>query len=186
MAATVDYLFGFDATTHQVGDHHYAMVTDAYLLDELAQGLTLAGSGFRTVHRYPERVIKEAVTNQANREIPRLERYLSSLGTIANISTLLGLLGTVTGNIHGISEIARETATLASGILQRTRSISSEGDRLSATVATILRSSRSDAAVFVVTALITVSFDLIYAVAIGVVTGASGRAMGWSSTSSSA
>ncbi len=38
-----------------------------------------------------------------------------------------------------------------------------------ATVATILRSSRSDAAVFVVTALITVSFDLIYAVAIGVV-----------------
>ncbi|MDR2331992.1 MAG: cobaltochelatase subunit CobN [Burkholderiaceae bacterium] len=34
MAATVDYLFGFDATTHQVGDHHYAMVTDAYLLDE--------------------------------------------------------------------------------------------------------------------------------------------------------
>ena len=33
MAATVDYLFGFDATTQQVGDHHYAMVTDAYLLD---------------------------------------------------------------------------------------------------------------------------------------------------------
>lgn len=37
--------------------------THAYLLEELAQGLTLAASGFRTVHRYPERVIKEAVTN---------------------------------------------------------------------------------------------------------------------------
>jgi ATP-dependent DNA helicase RecG len=35
----------------------------AYLMDELAEGLTLAASGFRTVHRYPERVIKEAITN---------------------------------------------------------------------------------------------------------------------------
>lgn len=35
----------------------------AYVLDELASGLTLAASGFRTVHRYPERVIKEAITN---------------------------------------------------------------------------------------------------------------------------
>jgi cobaltochelatase CobN len=33
MAATVDYLFGFDATTQQVGDHHYALVADAYVLD---------------------------------------------------------------------------------------------------------------------------------------------------------
>jgi ATP-dependent DNA helicase RecG len=36
---------------------------NAYLMDELAEGLTLAASGFRTVHRYPERVIKEAITN---------------------------------------------------------------------------------------------------------------------------
>lgn len=48
---------------------------------------------------YSEAAIREAIMNQANREIPRLERYLSTLGTIANIATLLGLLGTVTGNI---------------------------------------------------------------------------------------
>ncbi|GGI19968.1 ATP-binding protein [Oxalicibacterium faecigallinarum] len=36
---------------------------DAYVLDELAQGLTLAASGFDTVHRYPARVVKEAITN---------------------------------------------------------------------------------------------------------------------------
>jgi cobaltochelatase CobN len=34
MAATVDYLFGFDATARVIGDHQYAMVADAYVLDE--------------------------------------------------------------------------------------------------------------------------------------------------------
>lgn len=33
MAATVDYLFGFGATTGQVGDHQYALVADAYVHD---------------------------------------------------------------------------------------------------------------------------------------------------------
>jgi ATP-dependent DNA helicase RecG len=33
------------------------------VLDELAQGLTLVGSGFKTRHRYPERVVKEAIVN---------------------------------------------------------------------------------------------------------------------------
>ena len=31
--------------------------------------------------------------------VPRFEHFLKPLGTIANIATLLGLLGTVTGNI---------------------------------------------------------------------------------------
>lgn len=43
--------------------YHLISRTHAYLMEELAQGLTLAASGFRTVHRYPERVVKEAVTN---------------------------------------------------------------------------------------------------------------------------
>ena len=33
MAATVDFLFGFDATTGLVGDHQYALVADAYVHD---------------------------------------------------------------------------------------------------------------------------------------------------------
>lgn len=40
-------------------------ITDAYayVVNEIAQGLTLAKSGFETVHRYPTRVIREAITN---------------------------------------------------------------------------------------------------------------------------
>jgi cobaltochelatase CobN len=33
LAATVDNLFAFDATTHLIDDHQYALLTDAYLLD---------------------------------------------------------------------------------------------------------------------------------------------------------
>lgn len=48
--------------------------THAYVLDELAEGLTLARSGFRTVHRYPDRVIKEAITNALIHRDYRLNR----------------------------------------------------------------------------------------------------------------
>lgn len=48
--------------------------SNAYVLDELAAGLTLAASGFKTVHRYPERVIKEAITNAVIHRDYRLNR----------------------------------------------------------------------------------------------------------------
>ena len=72
---------------------------------------------------YSEVAIKEAVMNQANREIPRLERYLSTLGTVANIATLLGLLGTVTGNIQAFGVLGNmgtmgNPAVLASAIAE--------------------------------------------------------------------
>lgn len=54
----------------------YRLIEQAhvYVMDELAEGLTLAKSGFRTVHRYPERVIKEAITNAVIHRDYRLNR----------------------------------------------------------------------------------------------------------------
>jgi ATP-dependent DNA helicase RecG len=54
----------------------YRLIEQAhtYVLDELAEGLTLAKSGFRTEHRYPERVIKEAITNAIIHRDYRLNR----------------------------------------------------------------------------------------------------------------
>jgi len=44
--------------------------------------------------------IKEAIEDASLYEIPRLEKNLSMLATIAHISPLLGLLGTVTGMVR--------------------------------------------------------------------------------------
>jgi ATP-dependent DNA helicase RecG len=46
----------------------------AYVLDRLAVGLTMEGSGFKTRYRYPERVIKEAITNAVVHRDYRLNR----------------------------------------------------------------------------------------------------------------
>ncbi|MDR2849983.1 MAG: putative DNA binding domain-containing protein [Verrucomicrobiota bacterium] len=48
--------------------------TNAYVLNELAGGLTLSPSGFKTVHRYPERVVREAITNAVIHRDYRLNR----------------------------------------------------------------------------------------------------------------
>lgn len=46
----------------------------AYVLERLAQGLTMEGSGFKTRYRFPPRVIKEAVTNAVVHRDYRLNR----------------------------------------------------------------------------------------------------------------
>ena len=55
--------------------------------------------------------IKEAIEDASLYEIPRLEKNLSLLATIAHISPLLGLLGTVTGMVRCFQTIqAKATA----------------------------------------------------------------------------
>lgn len=44
------------------------------VMDELAQGVTLSGSGFKTRHVYPERVVKEAIVNAVVHRDYRLNR----------------------------------------------------------------------------------------------------------------
>jgi biopolymer transport protein ExbB len=51
----------------------------------------------------PEHDVRELVEVELDKQLPRLDRFLTALGTIANVSTLLGLLGTVTGNIQAFS-----------------------------------------------------------------------------------
>lgn len=56
--------------------------------------------------------IKEALNDASLFEIPKLEKRLTALGTIAHISPLLGLLGTVTGMATSFHTIQVRAASM--------------------------------------------------------------------------
>jgi len=69
----------------------------------------------------PEYLQRELLKDAASMEAINLERGLTALGTIANVSTLLGLLGTVTGTMKAFGVLGKfgavsDPAALASGV----------------------------------------------------------------------
>jgi biopolymer transport protein ExbB len=66
----------------------------------MSVGLSLQGA----VRRRDD--VKTAMQERMTEIMPRLERRTHYLGTLANIATLLGLLGTVSGLIHAFSAVA--------------------------------------------------------------------------------
>ncbi len=70
--------------------------------------------------RHGRDVMKESIQEAANKVIHDMERYLNTLGTIAAITPLLGLLGTVIGMIKVFTEIMLQgtgnAGVLAGGI----------------------------------------------------------------------
>ena len=75
-------------------------------------------AGLRNVHS-PREVMKESIEETGRAVVHELERFLTTLGTIAAISPLMGLLGTIIGMIdifasQGVS--GANPAQLAQGI----------------------------------------------------------------------
>ncbi len=60
----------------------------------------------------PKEVIKEAMENTSLYEIPKLEKNLNFLSTIAHVTPLLGLLGTVVGLVKCFYIIEQKTASM--------------------------------------------------------------------------
>ncbi|MCB1692181.1 MAG: MotA/TolQ/ExbB proton channel family protein [Pseudomonadales bacterium] len=97
---------------------------DARRLRELRQGSPLGeilAAGIANNRRGREQM-KEAIEEAAGHVVHDLERYLNTLGTIAAVTPLLGLLGTVIGMIKVFSAISLEgtgnAQVLAGGISQ--------------------------------------------------------------------
>lgn len=59
------------------------------------------------VRNRPRELIKERIEDTGRHVVHRMERYLNTLGTIALIGPLLGLLGTVIGLIRMFMEVMR-------------------------------------------------------------------------------
>jgi len=74
-------------------------------------GRILAGGLARA--REGREAMKEAMVEAASGEVHQLERYLNSLGTVAAISPLLGLLGTVVGMIKVFTELTTQIGSAA-------------------------------------------------------------------------
>ena len=75
---------------------------DPMMLARLSTGAPLAqvfAAGLKNVKSTPQ-VMKEAIDDAGRGVAHDLERFLNTLGTIASISPLLGLLGTVIGMIE--------------------------------------------------------------------------------------
>lgn len=72
------------------------------------------------INGQPRQAIKEVVQEVGRREAADLEKYISVLSTVASISPLLGLLGTVSGMIKTFNVISYygvgNPGTLAAGI----------------------------------------------------------------------
>ncbi len=85
-----------------------------------ALGQILA-AGLANVHLDRE-AVKESIEDAGRHVVHELERYLNTLGTIASISPLLGLLGTVLGMIRVFFTLVHtgvgDPAALAGGIAE--------------------------------------------------------------------
>jgi len=89
------------ALSGQVSPAHIRQIHDGSLLGRvLASGLENIGQ--------PRHVIKENIEESGRHVIHSMEKYMTTLGTIAAIAPLLGLLGTVIGMIDVFSVITAQ------------------------------------------------------------------------------
>ena len=103
---------------------HWAKAND---LDEVKVNQLRNGSPLGKViaaglinRHHPREIMKESIEDAGRHIVPELERFLNTLGTIAAVTPLLGLLGTVVGMIDVFSAIIEhgvgDPGVLAEGI----------------------------------------------------------------------
>lgn len=88
------------ARSGQLDPNHLSTLANGSPLGELLASAL-------AVRNRPRELIKERIEDTGRHVVHRMERYLNTLGTIALIGPLLGLLGTVIGLIRMFMEVMR-------------------------------------------------------------------------------
>ena len=92
---------------------------DALRKNSVVGGLLATGLASSTA---PRHILKENLEEAGRHAVHKLERYMTALGTIAAITPLMGLLGTVLGMITAFSKITKvgvgDPSAVAGGISQ--------------------------------------------------------------------
>lgn len=107
-------------------NHAFALIKNKELKREQIQNLSegsylgrILAAGLLNL-RHGHEIMKESIEDTGRHVVHELERYLNTLGTIAAISPLLGLLGTVLGMIKVFTAITTQglgnPTALAGGI----------------------------------------------------------------------
>ncbi len=88
-------------------------ITDALEICEQTQGpiAQILKAGISR-HGRSRQEIREAIEDAGLQEVPKLEKNLDSLATIAHVSPLLGLLGTVTGMVSTFQIIQQKAQAM--------------------------------------------------------------------------
>jgi len=104
------------AMSGKMNEGHIKQIRDGSLLGQvLASGLESIGQ--------PRHIMRENIEESGRHAIHKMDKYMTTLGTIAAIAPLLGLLGTVVGMIVVFNEMLAQggvgnPADLAGGISQ--------------------------------------------------------------------
>ncbi len=111
-----------DKLVSQVWQLHKSKKLDKAQINQIASASPLGrilAAGLRNLHHERD-VMKESIEETGRQVVHAMEKYLNTLGTIASITPLLGLLGTVIGMIRVFTAIMThgvgDPGVLAGGI----------------------------------------------------------------------
>jgi biopolymer transport protein ExbB/TolQ len=113
----------FDELMPMLSEREFSNAAKAAADSDSAMGIMLASGLNRLLRRQSREDIEYAMEEGLLETLPRLEKRTQYLATLANISTLLGLLGTIIGLIAAFTAVASADPAQKASLLSSSISV---------------------------------------------------------------